>query len=104
MLLVSAGTFAQKRSKTLGEPVKAKANTEISAYNAAPAKMAPQREVLSASVPFKAPRRTMADEVWYQRPEGSLYISGTDNNGDPISWLYMPAFTTVTYKNMSVEK
>ncbi len=105
MLLVSAGTFAQKRSKTFGEPVKSKANTEISTFAVAPEKMAPEREVLSPSVPFKAPRRSMADEVWYQRPEGSFYISGSNSSsGVYYSYLYMPAFTTVTYKNMSAEK
>ena len=103
MLLVSIGTFAQKRSETRGEIVKAKASTEISNFIAAPEKMAPENEVLSPSVPFKAPRRTMADEVWYQRPEGSFYISGS-SSGNYWSYLYMPAFTTVTYKNMSANK
>jgi len=106
MLLLSAGTFAQKqRTEVKGKlekAITAIGNTQLAA---APAKMAPMREVQASPSVNKAPRRTMVDGVWYQRPEGSLYLSGrNDEQGAYWSYLYMPAFTNVTYKNMATKK
>lgn len=118
LLLLSALLFTSV-AVTAQEPLSAKArshNAQTStramvqddrtrpiAAQAAPAMMAPTREVMASSSQSRAPRRSIADEVWYQRPEGSLYISGS-SSGNYWSYLYMPAFTNVTWKNMSSKK
>ena len=108
MVLASTCTFAQKLvpAKTMPN----KANTEVLAKKAealnatmAPVKMADMREVKATTSRHMAPRRTMADEVWYQRPEGSFYVSGSSGTSY-WSYLYMPAFADVTYKNMATRR
>lgn len=112
MLLTSVLAIAQEplsaKARRHNAPVTTRAmiqNDRSSAVGAqaAPALMAPTHEVLASPSRSRAPRRSIADEVWYQRPEGSMYISGSYSGGY-YSYLYMPAFTTVTWKNMAAKK
>ena len=103
LVLVSSSAFAQKKVERRGEMVKAQAHTELTRRQAAPVMQAPGQDVLATSSVTKAPRRAMENELWYQRPKGSFYVSG-NNSGDYWSYLFMPAFTTVTYKNMAANK
>lgn len=104
LVLVSSTAFAQKKVERKGDVAKAQTRTELTRLQAAPVMQAPGQDVLASSSVTKAPRRAMENELWYQRPEGSFYISGQSNNGDYLTYLYMPPFTTVTYKNMSANK
>jgi hypothetical protein len=105
IVLATTSAFAQKKAQARldAHAIKAQVNTELSAFSAAPAKVAKGKEVVASPSVNKAPRRTMANFLWYQRPEGSFYVSGS-SDGSYWSYLLMPPFTTVTYKNMSENK
>ena len=105
MLLASASTFAQKPTSSVKAAMKRAATTEFVKAQVAPEAMAPVRDVKATNSVWKAPRRSVGNGFWYQRPVGSLYVSGSDNSsGDYWSYLYMPTFTEVTYKNMAEDK
>ncbi|MCR4602090.1 MAG: hypothetical protein K5683_00980 [Prevotella sp.] len=119
MLLAVSGTFAQKMAPT--KAVAKKAHYEAKAMDArsskaevfkasvSTAKMAPMEmeKVTSQSQASlsrsRAPRKTMTDGVWYQRPVGSLYISG-GSDPDYYSYVYIPGLVEGLYKNMADKK
>lgn len=113
MLLATSGTFAQKLVPAKS-PAK-KANTEVKAAKAdyskfvklpalmAPVEMSEKPEVQATASRNKAPRRVMDDGVWYQRPVGSFYYSGS-NSSNYWSYLYLPAFSKFTWANKATNK
>ena len=104
MLLASASTFAQKPTSVKADMQRA-ATKEFVKAQAAPEAMAPVRDVKATNSVWQAPRRSVGNGFWYQRPEGSFYVSGSNSSSqDYWSYLYMPAFTEVTYKNMAENK
>ena len=105
MLLASASTFAQKPTSSVKAAMKRAATTEFVKAQVAPEAMAPVRDVKATNSVWKAPRRSVGNGFWYQRPEGSLYVSGSNSSsGAYWSYLYMPTFTEVLYKNMAEDK
>ena len=105
MLLASASTFAQKPTSSVKADMKRAATTEFVKAQAAPEAMAPVRDAKATNSVWQAPRRSVGNGFWYQRPEGSFYVSGSNSSSQAYwSYLYMPTFTEVTYKNMAEDK
>lgn len=97
-LFMSSSTFAQEKSHWLTTPQKESMKALGMQAKAAPVRMRDNVEKVATSA-FKAPKKVMADEVWYQRPEGTMYFSG-----DGYIYHYIPAFVDVTWKNMATDK
>lgn len=103
LMLASVSSSAQSLTKVA--PVQKTSSIKFEKLSAAPVNVANRQEAKATATPsvLKAPKKVIADEVWYQRPEGSFYISG-GTNPNYYAYLYMPAFTDVTYVNKSADK
>ena len=105
-LLAISSTFAQR----LATPNYHQKETQVLAKKAgemqataSPEKMADMREAKAISSRHMAPRRTQENGVWYQRPDGSFYVSGYSGT-NYWSYIYMPAFADMTFKNMATDR
>jgi hypothetical protein len=113
MLLATSGAFAQKLvpAKSLDKAVKHEVKAmaaDNSKFTMAPAIMAPAfmeqlREVKATPTRNRAPKKVYDDGVWYQRPVGSFYVSGS-NSPNYWSYIYLPAFTDAIWTNKATDK
>ena len=79
LMLASVSSSAQSLTKVA--PVQKTSSIKFEKLSAAPVNVANRQEAKATATPsvLKAPKKVIADEVWYQRPEGSFYISGGTN-------------------------
>lgn len=99
-MTVSAQSFAQEKSTRLGADVKAMKAEGLRAA-VAPVNALKRVEKANAGMTAikRAPKKVMADEVWYQRPEGTMYVSGSG-----YIYPFIPPFITTTWANMATDK
>lgn len=98
VLLASTGAFAQKATQ-IDRPVISKNVSEFRVMNHERAE-----RVQAAKGQYKAaPRKTAADGVYYARPAGTWWLSGTTSAGQSWTYHVVPPFTDMTYINVSDE-
>ena len=103
-MAVAAQSVAQEKNTHIKADAKAMKMEGMRAA-VAPVNALKRVENVNAGItPVKrAPRKVMADSVWYQRPEGTMYVSGNSTSG---GWIYplIPPFVTTVWPNMAKDK
>ena len=103
VLLLSAAMMTMSLAATAQEAVKFNAENARTAMKAqvAPVAALPCNEMYNSAA-VKTARRTIANGVSYDRPDGTFYVSGTSSN--KYLYLYIPALADVTFKNYATDK
>ena len=94
-MMTAQANAQDKVTAPMGEKVSVKA--DFMNVGKAPIKMMNKVEQKAAP---RGPRKLLADGLWFQRPEGSLWMRFNAN----ASCFNVPPFTDLLYQNMSTDK
>ena len=93
-LLAATAGFAQSK-----DVVALNQSKKVTEFSMADKHYAPQANDKVATK--SASRRVFSDGVWYARPEGSYWMTGTTSSNESYEYLVVPPFTQLRFQNMS---
>ena len=97
-LMLSAPAIAQEKVQWQTSKAEAMKAEGLNA-KMAPVAAVDRVERVGTAAKARAPRRVIADDVWYKRPEGTMYVSGSG-----YIYPFIPAFIDAKFPNMAADK